>query len=113
MNCSECNGSGGISVSRIHPTDPNKDWWETVPCRKCNGKKEDPKTERLLALLLSVVSNGGAGECTSDPCPVCSVAQEAQSHLNSIHPDRTTGWWWRDNDAAVFAALDELEKGAQ
>lgn len=36
--CSNCNGSGVVSVSVVHPTNPNLDTWESRLCGSCNGK---------------------------------------------------------------------------
>lgn len=61
--------------------------------------------DHLLALLLSAVSNE-VGECKSDPCPTCSVAETAQEYLNDLQPANTTGWWWEEEDEGILSALN-------
>jgi hypothetical protein len=65
-------------------------------------RRERDQAVALLALLLSAVSNEEYSPCASDPCPVCTAAEEAQSFLNDLRPDRPSGWWWvEDPDTLV------------
>lgn len=69
--------------------------------------------DRLLALLLSAVTNADSSDCTDDPCALCTAAQEAQTYLNDLCPDMTTGWWWEESNAAVVAAVEALASDEQ